>query len=282
MCNFWSCILTREGKVLWSDATSSHETIIKENNLKDNKLQDKDFVRLEVHPKNKIDLFSKNAKNWEFKIDESNTLPEWFIQEQTHFTELVWSEWNKAMKKSLWKLSLKPVLDFIESIPKVKFFSMKGKVSVSWKMFYGETWSAAYDAAYGAAYGAASGAASGAAYDAAYGAASGAAYDAAYGAASGAAYDAAYGAASGAASGATYGAASGAAYGAASGATSGASLLACCLLVKDKIAKKHLIHVKKRWAVWQAGYGLKCDVNGKLYVYAVKKAKVKNEKEKVK
>jgi len=34
-----------------------------------------------------------------------------------------------------------------------------------------------------------------------------------------------------------------------------------------KINKKHRKHAKDRWAVWQAGYGLLCDVNGELYVY---------------
>ena len=227
MCNFWSCILTREGKVLWSEATSSHEEIIKENNLKDNKLIDRDFIRLEVHSKNKIDLFSKNAKNWEFKIDEANTLPEWFLQEQKHWEEIVWISWKKAMEKSLWKLPLKPVLNFIKSIPKVKFFSMKGKIQTAWHVSYGKNWDAAGDAAWGAARDAVR--------------------DAEWDAAGDAAGD--------------------------------ANLFARCLLVKDKIAKKHFKHAMARWKVWQAGYGLKCDVNGKLYVYAIKKPKPKKETE---
>jgi hypothetical protein len=238
MCNFWSCVLTREGEVFWSKVTSSHEIIIQENNLKDNKLEDRDFVRLEVHPKTRLDLFSKNPENWEFKVDEKGTLPEWFIQEKVHWQELVFQEWKNAMKVSLWNLSLTPVIDFIESISKVKFFSMKGKIQASWHMSYGENWGAAWDAA----------------GDAAGGAARGAAWDAARGAARGAAGDAAWDAAR------------------------DADLLARCLLVKNKIAKKHLIHAKKRWAVWKAGYGLKCDVNGKLYVYAVKKPKPEKER----
>lgn len=30
---------------------------------------------------------------------------------------------------------------------------------------------------------------------------------------------------------------------------------------------KHIKHAEARWAVWQAGYGLLCDVSGVLYVY---------------
>ena len=34
-----------------------------------------------------------------------------------------------------------------------------------------------------------------------------------------------------------------------------------------KLAEKHKTHIRKRMEVWQKGYGLLCDVNGKLYVY---------------
>jgi hypothetical protein len=43
------------------------------------------------------------------------------------------------------------------------------------------------------------------------------------------------------------------------------------LKVKDR--EKHLAHTKARWEVWQKGYGLLCDVDGVLYVYAVEKPK---------
>jgi hypothetical protein len=32
--------------------------------------------------------------------------------------------------------------------------------------------------------------------------------------------------------------------------------------------EKYLAYVKARWEVWQKGYGLLCDVDGVLYVYA--------------
>ena len=35
---------------------------------------------------------------------------------------------------------------------------------------------------------------------------------------------------------------------------------------KDK--EKHQKHVEARWEVWRKGYGLLCDVDGVLYVYA--------------
>jgi len=46
-----------------------------------------------------------------------------------------------------------------------------------------------------------------------------------------------------------------------------AALLASCLVVEDKIDKKHLQHARARWRVWEKGYGLLCDINGTFYVY---------------
>ena len=46
---------------------------------------------------------------------------------------------------------------------------------------------------------------------------------------------------------------------------------------KDKA--KHVAHVEARIEVWKKGYGLLCDVEGVLYVYAPESAK-KTEKHK--
>ena len=134
--------------------------------------------------------------------------------------------------------------DFIgKEIPSVPFFKPDGKPKKEWRIFYGENWDAAWDAVWGAARGAA--------WDAARDAARGAAWDAA---ASGAAWDAARGAAWDAALFSDY-------------------IITADLKFKDK--EKHFKHVKARWEVWQKGYGLICDVDGVLYVFAVKPKDVK-------
>ena len=48
-------------------------------------------------------------------------------------------------------------------------------------------------------------------------------------------------------------------------------IVASDLDYKDKA--KHQAHVDARFEVWRKGYGLLCDVNGVLYVYAVKATK---------
>jgi len=129
--------------------------------------------------------------------------------------------------------------DFIgKEIPSVPFFKPDGKPKKEWRIFYGENWDAAWDAVWGAARGAA--------WDAARDAARGAAWDAARGAARGAAWDAA--------------------------------LFSEYIITADlkfEGREKHLKHVKARWEVWQKGYGLLSDVDGVLYVFAVKPKDVK-------
>ena len=33
------------------------------------------------------------------------------------------------------------------------------------------------------------------------------------------------------------------------------------------IEQKHIDHIRRRWSVWEAGYGVLCDVDGVLYCY---------------
>ena len=60
-----------------------------------------------------------------------------------------------------------------------------------------------------------------------------------------------------------------AAWDAAWDAAGDASLYSRVIFICDglKLAEKYRTHIKKRMEVWQKGYGLYGDVNGKLYVY---------------
>jgi hypothetical protein len=59
-----------------------------------------------------------------------------------------------------------------------------------------------------------------------------------------------------------------AAWAAAARAAGDAALYARCVVAWGaKSRNKHMAYAKKHMAVWQAGYGLLCDVHGVLYVY---------------
>jgi len=254
MCEFWSAIITKKGKVYWNKNNSSHENLIKNAGLKDNNLEDRSFVRIEITPKN---IFSKNKKNWTLKVDEPNTLPEWYSSNTRFYEDILWEEWEKAMQKTLWKLDLDAAKKIIKEIKKTKYLIPDGKPLESWHVSTGKTWEEAREAAEKTAEEDALNTIGNAAWDAARRAAGDAAWGAAEDAAGNAAWDAAWGAARDAA------------WGAAWDATGDAALLARVKL--SKIKGKHLKHVEERMQVWEKGYALYCDINGNLYVYTKQK-----------
>ena len=67
---------------------------------------------------------------------------------------------------------------------------------------------------------------------------------------------------------AALGAARDAAWDAARDAALSAALIICDGL---PVQQQHVDHVRRRWAVWQAGYGVVCDVDGVLYCYRAEK-----------
>ena len=101
MCNFWSCILTSDMKVLWDRDMVNHEKLIAKFHLKNDKLENRDFVCLEISPTN---IRSKRKSDWKYKVDEEGTLPAWYSKAKRHCEALVWKAWHDAMKQTLWKL----------------------------------------------------------------------------------------------------------------------------------------------------------------------------------
>ena len=98
MCNYFSCIVTRDHKVHWSKKTCRHEDIIAELKLADVKLVDRDFVRVEVTPKD-ITHLTRNREDWNpIKVDEEGTVPAWYKKAQTVIEESVWSSWEESVK----------------------------------------------------------------------------------------------------------------------------------------------------------------------------------------
>ena len=149
--------------------------------------------------------------------------------------------------------------DFVATIPQTPWFQRTQPPDPAWRVF--PTWDAAWDAAGAAARDAARVAAWDAAEAAARGAARTAAGDAAWATAWAAARDAAWDAA-----GASAGASARAAARAAAG-DAALYVLACGICADLPLADARRQHADARWRVWQAGYGLVCDVNGILYVY---------------
>ena len=89
MCNYFSCIIKRDGAILFCEE-DSHETIIDRAGLTDDNLINREFVRIEITPPNK-NLFTP-YKEWTYTVDEDGTLPPWYCKR------------TKTLEKRAWKL----------------------------------------------------------------------------------------------------------------------------------------------------------------------------------
>ena len=78
MCRAFSCIVTKGKKVLVCENPNkhSHEEIVKEHNLNDTVLINRDWVRIEIVPM--CNDYTSDVDTWKFQVDEWFTLPEWF------------------------------------------------------------------------------------------------------------------------------------------------------------------------------------------------------------
>jgi hypothetical protein len=97
MCEYFSCLITREGLVVWNDRTNSHDELVKTANLKDEKLEDRDFVRIEITPKDKKKI-TRDKNDWELKVDEEGTLPKWYTEKQTENEKKCFDAWAISVK----------------------------------------------------------------------------------------------------------------------------------------------------------------------------------------
>ncbi len=78
MCKPFSCIATKGKRILTCENPNmhSHEDIVQEHNLKDSNLINRYWVRTEVYPQDYN--YISDVDTWKFKVDEWDTLPEWF------------------------------------------------------------------------------------------------------------------------------------------------------------------------------------------------------------
>jgi hypothetical protein len=72
MCKFFSAIIKRDGTILWDKNSNSNEDLIKKDGLSDDKLIDRDFVRVEYTQND--GCFSTKKGEWTYKEDEKKIL----------------------------------------------------------------------------------------------------------------------------------------------------------------------------------------------------------------
>ena len=95
MCKAFSCIVTKDGSVLWKLGMDSHDAILSANKLKDD-TTDGDlikFAKIEITP-DKGYLFPEDK--WTLKVDE-NTTPRWLTKTKKDLCWVAFGEWKKQI-----------------------------------------------------------------------------------------------------------------------------------------------------------------------------------------
>jgi len=159
-CQYFSCIITKDFKVHWSKRTMAHEDLLAELKLEDKKLEERDFVKIEIAPKNNAKM-TRDRNDWVYIIDEERTLPNWYDENVVKCQAACWKAWQESVEACL-------AVDKEEKTCKDQLFFAYGSAKVI-----------AYDSATVRAYNSAKVIASGSATVIAYGSATVIAYDSA-------------------------------------------------------------------------------------------------------
>ena len=99
MCQAFSAIVTKKGKVLWQLGVDSHSKILATHKIKDDtaKKSELQFARIEITPHNRDYL---HPDKWEFHLDE-RIKPDWW---NIGYEQLAWDaqrEWQGKLNKIL-------------------------------------------------------------------------------------------------------------------------------------------------------------------------------------
>jgi len=142
MCQFYSPIVTRELKILdCVEQNDSHEDVIEKYRLKDDKLKNRDFVRLEINPKDD-DIFNHKISNWIYREDEIDTLPNWYKKNKDIIKKKCYAKLRKVFKKQfLVGGKYKVINRNVRFLKNVKIEVLRSKVNEMWgSSQVGEMW----------------------------------------------------------------------------------------------------------------------------------------------
>ena len=110
MCNAFSCVVTRQKKVVWKFGTDSHDDLLKSAKIPDDSRDPKTitFCRVEISPENNQygyrDYLNPDAR-YEFKVDMDFT-PAWWTEDHEKMAWLAFQKWKKQLDAVLVRKSI--------------------------------------------------------------------------------------------------------------------------------------------------------------------------------
>ena len=78
----------------------AHEDLLSELRLEDKKLEERDFVKIEIAPKD-VKKVSRNREDWTYKVDEERTLPNWYDENIVKCQKACWKAWEESISVCL-------------------------------------------------------------------------------------------------------------------------------------------------------------------------------------
>jgi len=78
----------------------AHEDLLSELRLEDKKLEERDFVKIEIAPKD-VKKVSRSRDDWNFKVDEERTLPNWYDENVVKCQGACWKAWQESIEACL-------------------------------------------------------------------------------------------------------------------------------------------------------------------------------------
>ena len=98
MCKFKSMIVLRTGEILSLEKSDSHNEIIKHFRLKEGISENRNFVAVEIVPKNGL-LFSCVKKEWMLTVDEESSIPAWFSEDRANYEDKCYQHLFEFIRK---------------------------------------------------------------------------------------------------------------------------------------------------------------------------------------
>jgi len=78
----------------------AHEDLLSELRLEDKKLEERDFVKIEIAPKD-VKKVSRNRDDWNYRVDEERTLPNWYDENVVKCQTACWKAWQESIEVNL-------------------------------------------------------------------------------------------------------------------------------------------------------------------------------------
>ena len=97
MCQYFSCIVTKDLKAHWNKKTMNHDELRTEVGLEDKTVVEREYVKIEISPKDP-EKVTRNRDDWKLRLDEERTLPTWYEKNVLKCQKSCWTAWEESVQ----------------------------------------------------------------------------------------------------------------------------------------------------------------------------------------